>query len=131
MGLHGAPGEVEEAGDLRVRAAVGGQAGDAQLASGEGAGAGAGGGGAAGPARRLSKSALPHRILATITGKDGRTTSRRLALGQGAGPQRRAFRIGEVSAVRFTIESAYGISGKKQVAIAEIEFSGPSSANNT
>ncbi|WP_374386472.1 hypothetical protein [Streptomyces sp. D2-8] len=76
-------------------------------------------------------SAPPHRILATITGKDGRTTTRRLTLDQGTGPQRRAFRVGEVSAVRFTIESAYGISGKKQVIIAEIEFFGPSSANNT
>ncbi|MEU4468611.1 zinc ribbon domain-containing protein [Streptomyces sp. NPDC024017] len=79
---------------------------------------------------QLSKSALPHRITATITGKDGRTTTRRLTLDQGAGPQRRAFRVGEVSAVRFTIESAYGISAEKQVAIAEIEFFGPSSANN-
>ncbi|MFE7901058.1 zinc ribbon domain-containing protein [Streptomyces sp. NPDC057424] len=81
-------------------------------------------------ADQLAKSALPHRILATITGKDGRTTTRRLTLDQGAGPQRRSFRVGEVSAVRFTIESAYGISAKKQVAIAEIEFFGPSSANN-
>jgi hypothetical protein len=177
--VHGAPGEVEEAGDLRVRAAVGGQAGDAQLASGEGAGAGADGGGAAGPAfaqgrlregpqpdrtqtfglpgrcpqalpgpgafpgggelpaqreqsgDQLSKSALPHRLTATVTGKDGRTTTRRLTLDQGAGPQRRAFRVGEVTAVRFTIESAYGTSAKKQVAIAEIEFFGPSSANST
>lgn len=82
-------------------------------------------------ADQLSKSALPHRLTATITGKDGRTTTRGLTLDQGAGPQRRAFRVGEVTAVRFTVDSAYGTSAKKQVAIAEIEFFGPSSANNT
>ncbi|MFI6807216.1 NADase-type glycan-binding domain-containing protein [Streptomyces luteogriseus] len=82
-------------------------------------------------ADQLSKSALPHRLTATITGKDGRTTTRSLTLDQGAGPQRRAFRVGEVTAVRFTVDSAYGTSAKKQVAIAEIEFFGPSSANNT
>ncbi|GGX22136.1 hypothetical protein GCM10010383_60500 [Streptomyces lomondensis] len=79
----------------------------------------------------LRKEALPHRVTATVTGADGRTTTRRLTLDQGAGPQRRAFRVGEVTAVRFTIESAHGISAKKQVAIAEIEFFGPSSANRT
>lgn len=36
-----------------------------------------------------------------------------------------------MTAVRFTVDSAYGTSAKKQVAIAEIEFFGPSSANNT
>ncbi|MER7478362.1 zinc ribbon domain-containing protein [Streptomyces sp. NPDC126510] len=82
-------------------------------------------------ADELAKSALPHRLTATITGKDGRTTTRSLTLDQGAGPQRRAFRVGEVTAVRFTIDSAYGTSAKKQVAIAEIEFFGPSSANGT
>ncbi|WP_260459930.1 hypothetical protein, partial [Streptomyces sp. WAC04114] len=82
-------------------------------------------------ADQLSKSALPHRLTVTVTGKDGKTTSRGLTLDQGAGPQRRAFRVGEVTAVRFTIDSAYGTSAKKQVAIAEIEFFGPSSANNT
>lgn len=82
-------------------------------------------------ADQLSKSALSHRLTATITGKDGKTTTRGLTLDQGAGPQRRAFRVGEVTAVRFTIDSAYGTSAKKQVAIAEIEFFGPSGANNT
>ncbi|EFL35173.1 conserved hypothetical protein [Streptomyces viridochromogenes DSM 40736] len=81
-------------------------------------------------AEDLRKSALPHRVTATITGADGKTTTRQLTLDQGAGPQRRAFRVGEVSAVRFTIDSAYGTSAKKQVSIAEIEFFGPSSANS-
>ncbi len=80
---------------------------------------------------QLRKSALPHRVKATITGADGKKTTRQLTLDQGAGPQRRAFRVGAVSAVRFTIESAHGISESKQVAIAEIEFFGPSSANAT
>ncbi|MDX2677330.1 zinc ribbon domain-containing protein [Streptomyces sp. NY05-11A] len=78
---------------------------------------------------QLDDSALPHRIKATITLKDGRTTTRELTLDQSAGGQRRAFRVGEVTKVRFTIESSYSVSGSKQVSIAEIEFFGPSSAN--
>ncbi|MFJ2155520.1 NADase-type glycan-binding domain-containing protein [Streptomyces sp. NPDC087856] len=80
---------------------------------------------------QLGQSALPHRIEALITTADGKTTKRQLTLDQGAGAQRRAFRVGKVLAVRFTIESAYGISGKKQVAISEIEFFGPSSGGSS
>ncbi|MFG3513605.1 NADase-type glycan-binding domain-containing protein [Streptomyces bobili] len=82
-------------------------------------------------ADQLSQSALPHRIKATITTKDGRTTTRDITLDQSAGGQRRAFRVGEVTKVRFTLESAYGASASKQVAIAEIEFFGRSSANSS
>lgn len=82
-------------------------------------------------AEQLDQSALPHRIEARITTADGRTTTRELALDQGAGAQRRTFRVGDVTSVRFTIESAYGTSGKKQVAIAEIEFFGPSNSGGS
>lgn len=78
---------------------------------------------------QLDDSALPHRIKATITLKDGKTTTRTLTLDQSAGAQRRAFRVGEVTKVRFTIESSYSVSASKQVAIAEIEFFGRSSAD--
>ncbi|MEU0056355.1 zinc ribbon domain-containing protein [Streptomyces sp. NPDC006334] len=78
---------------------------------------------------QLQESALPHRVKATITRKDGTTTTRDLVLDQGAGGQRRAFRVGEVTKVRLTIESAYAASASKQVAIAEVEFFGPSTAN--
>ncbi|KUN82060.1 hypothetical protein AQJ66_23730 [Streptomyces bungoensis] len=80
-------------------------------------------------ADQLSKSALPHRVEARVTLADGKTKTLDLTLDQGAGAQRRAFRVGEVSAVRFTLESAYQPSATKQVAIAEIEFFGPSNAN--
>ncbi|MGQ4429262.1 MULTISPECIES: NADase-type glycan-binding domain-containing protein [unclassified Streptomyces] len=80
---------------------------------------------------QLGQSALPHRIEALITTADGKTIKRQLTLDQGAGAQRRAFRVGKVLSVRFTIESAYGISGKKQVAISEIEFFGPSSGGSS
>ncbi|MFF8593114.1 NADase-type glycan-binding domain-containing protein [Streptomyces sp. NPDC015220] len=80
---------------------------------------------------QLSQSALPHRVEARITLADGKTTTRELTLDQGAGGQRRAFRVGEVTAVRFVIESAYQTSAKKQVSIAEIEFFGPSNANGS
>ncbi|MER5434631.1 zinc ribbon domain-containing protein [Streptomyces sp. NPDC002588] len=80
-------------------------------------------------ADQLNQSALPHRVKATITLKDGTTTTREITLDQVAGGQRRAFRVGEVTKVRFTLESAYRASASTQVAIAEIEFFGPSSAN--
>ncbi|MEV7547933.1 zinc ribbon domain-containing protein, partial [Streptomyces sp. NPDC089915] len=79
-------------------------------------------------ADRIGESALPHRVTATITGKDGKVTTRRLTLDQGAGGQRRPFRVGEVTKVRFTVDSAHAASADKQVAIAEIEFFGPSNS---
>ncbi|MDQ0404674.1 zinc ribbon domain-containing protein [Streptomyces sp. NPDC000349] len=82
-------------------------------------------------AAKIKESALPHRVKATITLKDGSTTTRDLTLDQGAGGQRRPFRVGEVTKVRFTIESAHAASADKQVAIAEIEFFGRSSANRS
>lgn len=80
---------------------------------------------------QLTQSALPHRVEARITTADGRTTTRELTLDQGAGAQRRAFRFDDVTAVRFTIESAYGVSASRQVAIAEVEFFGPSNASGS
>ncbi|MFD7031410.1 zinc ribbon domain-containing protein [Streptomyces sp. NPDC059917] len=85
--------------------------------------------GVSGRADKIGGSALPHRVTATVTGKDGKVTTRRLTLDQGAGGQRRAFRVGEATKVRFTIESSYAASGDKQAALAEIEFFGPSNAN--
>ncbi|QES51465.1 hypothetical protein DEJ50_30090 [Streptomyces venezuelae] len=82
-------------------------------------------------ADKLSQSALPHRIEALITTADGKTSSRFLTLDQGAGGQSRAFRVGEVTAVRFILRSAYRAAPDKQVAIAEIEFFGPSNSNRT
>ena len=73
------------------------------------------------------KSAAPHRIEALVTTADGKTQTRDLTLDQGSGGQRRAFRVGNVTAVRFILRSAYGTGTDKQVAIAEIEFFGPSS----
>ncbi|NMO32626.1 zinc ribbon domain-containing protein [Streptomyces sp. GMY01] len=78
---------------------------------------------------QLSQSALPHRVEALITLADGKKTKRELVLDQGAGGQRRAFRVGKVSAVRFILETAYQPSASKQVSIAEIEFFGPSNGN--
>lgn len=80
-------------------------------------------------ADQLSKSALPHRVEARVTLADGKRVTRELTLDQGTGGQRRTFRAGEVTAVRFTLESACQASASKQVAIAEIEFFGPSNAN--
>ncbi|MFH8989477.1 NADase-type glycan-binding domain-containing protein [Streptomyces sp. NPDC017940] len=82
-------------------------------------------------ADQLSKSALPHRIKATVTKKDGSTATRELTLDPGPGGQRRSFRVGEATKVRFTIESAHAASGKKQVAISEIELFGRSDGSRT
>ncbi|MFK8906979.1 NADase-type glycan-binding domain-containing protein [Streptomyces sp. YS-3] len=80
-------------------------------------------------ADKLGDSALPHRLKATVTTKDGRTTTRDITLDQGAGGQRRSFRVGDAVRVRLTVETAYATSGDKQVAIAEVEFFGRSSSN--
>ncbi|SCE24605.1 hypothetical protein GA0115236_14241, partial [Streptomyces sp. IgraMP-1] len=77
-------------------------------------------------AEHVRESALPHRVKAKVTLADGKTKTLDMTLDQGAGGQRRPFRVGEVTKVRFTIESAHAASAKKQVAIAEIEFFGPS-----
>ncbi|MBT3152625.1 zinc ribbon domain-containing protein [Streptomyces sp. CHD11] len=79
---------------------------------------------------QLSASALPRQLDAQITLADGEKITRTITLDQGAGGQRRKFRVGEVTTVRFVLRSAYGADPKKQVAIAEIEFFGPSSNNS-
>ncbi|WP_406438230.1 NADase-type glycan-binding domain-containing protein [Streptomyces sp. NBC_00631] len=79
---------------------------------------------------QLTKSALPHRMTATIKTADGKTVTREVTLDQSAGGQTRDFRAADVVSVRFTIDSSYQTSGRTQVAIAEIEFFGPSSANS-
>ncbi|MEW1633053.1 zinc ribbon domain-containing protein [Streptomyces sp. NPDC093801] len=82
-------------------------------------------------ADKIGESALPHRVTATITGKDGKVTTSRLTLDQGPGGQRRPFRVGEVTKVRLTVDSSHAASADKQVAIAEIEFFGPSNAGRS
>ncbi|MEU9340387.1 zinc ribbon domain-containing protein [Streptomyces sp. NPDC048278] len=79
---------------------------------------------------QLNKSALPHRLTATIKTSDGKTETRELTLDQAAGGQTRDLRAADVVSVRFTIDSSYQSSAHTQVAIAEIEFFGPSSANS-
>ncbi|MEU0287382.1 NADase-type glycan-binding domain-containing protein [Streptomyces sp. NPDC052492] len=81
-------------------------------------------------ADQLSESALPRRIDAQVTLADGEKITRTLTLDQGAGGQRRKFRVGEVTTVRFVLRSAYNAGADKQVAIAEIEFFGPSNNNS-
>ncbi|MEV7324201.1 zinc ribbon domain-containing protein [Streptomyces sp. NPDC093970] len=80
---------------------------------------------------QLKKSALPHRMEAVIKTSDGKTETREIVLDQVPGGQTRNFRAQNVLSVRFTIESSYQASPKTQVAIAEIEFFGPSSANSS
>jgi hypothetical protein len=82
-------------------------------------------------ADQLQQSALPHRLEARITTANGKTTTRFVTLDQSAGGQSRAFRTGDVVAVRFIIRSSYGIAANKQVSIAEIEFFGPSSGSGS
>ncbi|MFF7359864.1 NADase-type glycan-binding domain-containing protein [Streptomyces sp. NPDC008125] len=77
-------------------------------------------------ADKNTEQALPHRIDVTVTRSSGEITHSLLTLDDGAGSQARNFRYDDVTKVRFTIESAYHTSPKKQVAVAEIEFFGPS-----
>jgi hypothetical protein len=78
-------------------------------------------------ADQLQTEALPHRLTATVTTPQGRTFTRALTLDQATGPQRIPFRVGEVSRVRLTVDSSYFPDANKQVAVAEVEFFGPSS----
>ncbi|MFG2963384.1 NADase-type glycan-binding domain-containing protein [Streptomyces sp. NPDC048288] len=80
---------------------------------------------------QLKKSALPHRVKVTIKTADGKTEDRELTLDQMVGGQTRNLRAADVVSVRFTIESSYQASAKTQVAIAEIELFGPSSASSS
>ena len=79
----------------------------------------------------LTKSALPHTVEAVVTTADGRTQSHLITLDQAGGGQTRALRVSDVSSVRFILRSAYGASADKQVAVAEIEFFGPSSGGGS
>ncbi|MEU9184663.1 zinc ribbon domain-containing protein [Streptomyces sp. NPDC048484] len=80
---------------------------------------------------QFQKSALPHRIEAQITTSDGKKSTRIINLDQSPGGQRRKFRVGEVSSVRFVLRSAYAADDKKQVSIAEIEFFGRSNSSSS
>ncbi|MEU4885762.1 NADase-type glycan-binding domain-containing protein [Streptomyces xinghaiensis] len=73
----------------------------------------------------LAKSARPSRLEALITTADGKKETRTLTLDQGT-RQQRPLRARDVVSVRFTVVSSFGAGADKQVAIAEIEFFGPS-----
>ncbi|WP_327189339.1 NADase-type glycan-binding domain-containing protein [Streptomyces xinghaiensis] len=73
----------------------------------------------------LAKSARPSRVEALITTADGKKETRTLTLDQDA-RQQRPLRARDVVSVRFTVVSSFGAGADKQVAIAEIEFFGPS-----
>ncbi|WP_228474353.1 NADase-type glycan-binding domain-containing protein, partial [Streptomyces calidiresistens] len=77
-------------------------------------------------ADQLGESALPRRMEVEITHANGVKTTRDITLDQGVGPQHRDFRAKRVVTVRFVLDTAYAASDDKQVAIAEIEFFGPS-----
>lgn len=78
-------------------------------------------------ASELSESALPRRLEVGVTTADGSSTTQELDLDQGAGGQLLDLRAKDVIAVRLTLVAAYAASADKQVAIAEVEFFGPSS----
>ncbi|WP_019435798.1 zinc ribbon domain-containing protein [Streptomyces sp. AA0539] len=80
-------------------------------------------------ANQLSEATLPRTLEARVTTSDGGRTTHEISLDQGAGPQARTFRAKDVISVRFTILAAYAPSEDKQVAIAEIEFFGPSASS--
>ncbi|MFR0359241.1 hypothetical protein [Streptomyces sediminimaris] len=82
--------------------------------------------------RRADRRGRPARTASRRASSlsDGEKVTREITRDPGAGGQRIPFRVGTVSPVRFTIESATGTSSKKQIAIAEIEFFGRSSAKS-
>ncbi|POX42237.1 zinc ribbon domain-containing protein [Streptomyces sp. Ru73] len=79
----------------------------------------------------LTKAALPHRIDALVTTADGHHFTKPLVLDRASGPQRVDFRVGDVSSVRFVVQSSYNSGSDKQVSFAEIEFFGRSHSSSS
>ncbi|QMU71004.1 zinc ribbon domain-containing protein [Streptacidiphilus sp. P02-A3a] len=73
----------------------------------------------------ISLDACPSQLEAQITDNSGKVTDQQINLNDGQ-PQTFGMDARDVASVRFVIESVYGESPTKQVAIAEIEFFGPS-----
>jgi hypothetical protein len=75
----------------------------------------------------ISAEACPSQLEAVVTDSAGKVTWQVLNLNDGQ-PQTFGLDARDVVSVRFVIDSVYGASPSKQVAIAEIEFFGPSSS---
>ncbi len=70
------------------------------------------------------KHARPHDLDVVATAKDGKTTTKALALRDEPGPERFDFEAHDVVRVRFIVKSTYGPGGTPSVAIGELEFFG-------
>ena len=75
----------------------------------------------------ISVEACPSQLQALVTDSSGKVTRQTLNLNDGQ-PQTFGLDARNVVSVRFVIDSVYGESATKQVAIAEVEFFGPSSS---
>jgi len=75
----------------------------------------------------ISLEACPSQLEALVTDSSGKVTRQTLNLDDGQ-PQTFGLDARDVVSVRFVIDSIYGASPTKQVAIAEVEFFGPSSS---
>ncbi|QMU77673.1 zinc ribbon domain-containing protein [Streptacidiphilus sp. PB12-B1b] len=76
---------------------------------------------------QVSVEACPQQLEALITNSSGKTSTKQLSLNDGQ-PQTFGLDARDVTSVRFIIESIYGVSPQKQVAVAEMEFFGPSNS---
>jgi hypothetical protein len=75
----------------------------------------------------ISLQECPSELEAYITNSSGKVTTQMINLDDGQ-PQTFGMDARDVMSVRFSVLSVYGESPSKQVAIAEIEFFGPSSS---
>ena len=75
----------------------------------------------------ISVEACPSQLQAVVTNSSGKVTQQTLNLNDGQ-PQTFGLDARDVVSVRFVIDSVYGESPTKQVAIAEVEFFGPSNS---
>ena len=75
----------------------------------------------------ISLEACPQEVKAVITNSAGKVTTQQISLNDGQ-PQTFGLDARDVTSVRFVVESIYGVSAQKQLAISEIEFFGPSSS---
>ncbi|KJS61950.1 hypothetical protein VM95_12350 [Streptomyces rubellomurinus] len=73
-------------------------------------------------AEQFLTQARPQRLTVTLTGSDGKVTTRTVNPADAPGEQRFHLAVGGVVRIRLTIDGAYGAAPDRRVAVAEVEF---------
>ncbi|MFD8086089.1 discoidin domain-containing protein [Kitasatospora sp. NPDC059722] len=73
-------------------------------------------------AEQFLTQARPRELTVTLTGPDGRATTRTVHPADAPGEQRFHLAVGDVVRIRLTVDAAYGTGPDRRVAVAEVEF---------